>query len=64
VRRPKVLLGQDDKIGDELSAVLVADAEAERIVTDWATAARGRALWLVGSTWRKSRPSAPRSTSR
>ena len=22
---------------------------AERIVTDWATAAKGRALWLVGS---------------
>jgi hypothetical protein len=45
----KVLLGQDDKIGDELSALLGLTPMAERIVTDWATAARGRALWLVGS---------------
>jgi hypothetical protein len=45
----KVLLGQDDKIGDELSALLGLSPIAERIVTDWATAVRGRALWLAGS---------------
>ncbi len=45
----KVLLGQDDQIGDELSALLGLTPMAERIVTDWATAAKGRALWLVGS---------------
>jgi hypothetical protein len=45
----KVLLGQDEQIGDELSELLGLTPMAERIVTDWATAAKGRALWLVGS---------------
>ena len=45
----KVLLGQDDQIGDELSGLLGLNPMAARIVTDWATAAKGRALWLVGS---------------
>ena len=33
----------------ELSELLGLSPMAERIVTDWAAAARGRALWLVGS---------------
>ena len=37
----KVLLGQDDQIGDELSELLGLTPMAERIVTDWATAAKG-----------------------
>ena len=45
----KVLLGQDDQIADELSGLLGLSPMGERIVTDWATAAKGRALWLVGS---------------
>ena len=45
----KVLLGQDDQVGDELSQLLGLSPMAERIVTDWAAAARGRALWLVGN---------------
>jgi hypothetical protein len=45
----KVLLGQDDQIGDELSGLLGLSPMAGRIVTDWATAAKGRALWLVGN---------------
>ena len=45
----KVLLGQDDRISDDLSELLGLNPMAERIVTDWATAAKGRALWLVGS---------------
>ena len=45
----KVLFGQDDQIGDELSQLLGLTPMAERIVTDWATAAKGRALWLAGS---------------
>lgn len=45
----KVLLGQDDKIGDELSGLLGLAPMAERLVTGWAAAAKGRALWLVGS---------------
>ncbi len=44
----KILLGQDEKIGDDLSTLLGLAPMAERIVTDWATAAKGRALWLVG----------------
>jgi hypothetical protein len=45
----KVLFGQDDQIGDELSAMLGLTPMAERIVTAWATTGKGRALWLVGS---------------
>ena len=45
----KVLLGQDEQIGDELSGLLGLSPMAERIVTDWAAAGRGRALWMVGS---------------
>ncbi len=44
----KILLGQDQKIGDELSDLLGLAPMAEKIVTDWATAAKGRALWVVG----------------
>src|SRR5664279_5139864 len=45
----KVLLGQDDQIGEDLSDLLGLTPMAGRIVTDWATAAKGRALWLVGN---------------
>lgn len=45
----KVLLGQDDQVGEELSNLLGLTPMAERIVTHWATAGKGRALWLVGS---------------
>ncbi len=45
----KILFGQDEKIGDDLSDMLGLAPMAERIVTDWATAAKGRALWLVGN---------------
>lgn len=44
----KVLLGQDEAIGDELSGLLGLAPMAERIVTGWATGGRGRALWVVG----------------
>ena len=45
----KILLGQDEKIGDDLQALLGLTPMAEQIVTDWATAAKGRALWVVGN---------------
>jgi len=45
----KVLLGQDEQIGRELADLLGISPMAQRIVTDWATAAKGRALWLAGS---------------
>ena len=45
----KILLGQDEAIGDELSGLLGLSPMAEQIVTGWATGGRGRALWLVGS---------------
>jgi hypothetical protein len=45
----KVLLGQDEQIADELAELLGLTPLAEHIVTNWATAAKGRALWLVGS---------------
>jgi len=52
----KILLGQDDKIGDELSTLLGLAPMAEHLVTDWATAAKGRALWLVGGREFKGAP--------
>ena len=45
----KVLFGQDERIGDELSGLLGLTPMSERLVTHWATAARGRALWRVGN---------------
>lgn len=45
----KILLGQDEKIGDELSGLLGLTPMAERLVTHWATAMKGRALWQVGN---------------
>ena len=44
----KVLLGQDEAVADELAGLLGLHPMAERIVTTWAMAAKGRALWLVG----------------
>jgi hypothetical protein len=44
----KVLAGQDEQIGDELSDLLGLSPMAARLVTGWATAEKGRALWLVG----------------
>jgi hypothetical protein len=34
--------------GDELGALLGLSPVAQRVVTGWAVAAQGRALWLVG----------------
>jgi hypothetical protein len=45
----KILAGQDEKIGDELSRLVGLSAMAERLVTEWATGGKGRALWIVGS---------------
>ena len=45
----KVLLGQDEKIGEELSELLGLSPMGAHVVTHWATAAKGRALWVVGN---------------
>jgi hypothetical protein len=45
----KVLLGQDEAIADELSALLGLTPMTQHVVTSWATGAKGRALWLVGN---------------
>ncbi len=44
----KVLHGQDRAVGDELGALLGLTPIAQRVVTGWAVAGKGRALWLVG----------------
>ena len=45
----KVLLGQDEKIGEELSGAARPVPDGAHVVTHWATAAKGRALWIVGN---------------
>lgn len=45
----KVLFGQDEAIGEELSDLLGLSPLAQRLVTRWATNAKGRALWVIGS---------------
>jgi hypothetical protein len=45
----RVLAGQDEQIGQELSDLLGLTPMAAGIVTGWATAGKGRALWLVGN---------------
>ena len=44
----KVLHGQDHAVADELARLLGLAPMAQRLVTDWAMAGVGRALWLVG----------------
>jgi hypothetical protein len=44
----KVLHGQDQAVGDELGTLLGLAPIAQRVVTGWAVAGKGRALWLVG----------------
>src|SRR5206468_3983278 len=44
----KVLHGQDQAVAEELSAHLGLAPLAQQVVTDWAIAGKGRALWLVG----------------
>jgi hypothetical protein len=44
----KVLHGQDQAVADELGTLLGLAPLAQRLVTGWAVAGKGRALWLVG----------------
>jgi hypothetical protein len=44
----KVLLGQDQSVGDELADLLGLTPMAQDLVTGWAMSGKGRALWLVG----------------
>ena len=44
----KVLHGQDQAIADELATLLGLTPMAQQLVTGWAMAGKGRALWLVG----------------
>jgi hypothetical protein len=44
----KVLHGQDQAIADELADLLGIAPMAQQLVTGWAMAGKGRALWLVG----------------
>ena len=44
----KILLGQDDQVGDELEDLIGLGPVPKRLVTDWAMQGRGRALWCVG----------------
>ncbi|MDQ3735332.1 MAG: ATP-binding protein, partial [Actinomycetota bacterium] len=44
----KVLHGQDQAVADELGTLLGLAPIAQQVVTRWAIAAKGRALWLVG----------------
>ena len=44
----KILHGQDQAVADELAALLGLAPMAQQLVTGWAMAGKGRALWLVG----------------
>jgi len=44
----KVLHGQDQAVADELGNLLGLAPIAQQVVTGWAIAGKGRALWLVG----------------
>ena len=45
----KVLHGQDKQVSDELADMIGLRPMAQHVVTDWATAGKGRALWIVGN---------------
>jgi hypothetical protein len=40
---------QDKQVSDELGDMIGLRPMAQRVVTDWATAGKGRALWIVGN---------------
>jgi hypothetical protein len=44
----KVLHGQDQAVAEELGRLLGINPMAQQLVTGWAMAGKGRALWLVG----------------
>ncbi len=44
----KVLHGQDQAVADELATLLGITPAAQQLITGWAMAGKGRALWLVG----------------
>ena len=44
----KILHGQDQAVADELGSMLGLAPMAQDVVTGWAIAGKGRALWLVG----------------
>jgi len=44
----KILLGQDQAVSDELGDLLGLPPMTQELVTGWAMAGKGRALWLVG----------------
>ncbi len=44
----KILHGQDQAVADELGSMLGLSPLAQRVVTGWANAGKGRALWVVG----------------
>ncbi|TQN44063.1 hypothetical protein FHU33_3545 [Blastococcus colisei] len=44
----KILHGQDQAVADELGTLLGLTPLAQQVVTGWANAGKGRALWLVG----------------
>ncbi len=44
----KILHGQDQAVADELGTLLGLAPLAQQVVTGWANAGKGRALWLVG----------------
>jgi len=44
----KILLGQDQSVADELGDLLGLSPMTQDLVTGWAMAGKGRALWLVG----------------
>jgi len=52
----KVLLGQDQSVGDELGDLLGLTPRTQDLVTGWAMAGKGRALWLVGDRNTRSSP--------
>ena len=45
----KVLHGQDAQVSDDLAELIGLKPMAHRLVTDWATAGKGRAIWVVGN---------------
>ena len=49
----KILHGQDQKVADELEALLGLPPLATGLVTDWCRQAPGRAVWLVGENVHK-----------
>ena len=44
----RILMGQDESVADDLGRLMGLSEMQQNVITNWAMAEKGRALWMVG----------------